>query len=419
MNRDDRVRFMISLAVALALHLVIGVVFSFVNWSTRSELSPPMYVELADFVEAQDREVEPPDSDDVDLEDDEADPEPAPELDPELEGPAPETEPDEPDEPEREAVARDDPEDSDDPAPVVEDAAESDSPAFEPDAPEERDAPAEEPPATETEPEDASEPTPEPAESPEPEAPEEEAAEIAAPRGFDTRDFADQLARSDRQTETERLDPAEDPPEDALPAMTEAEREQLEQQQEELDEFIRLTEEELVALQADIGDESAEPETEADPEIAAVQERLARLHERRERLEDTAELDVTGREREEPADRNGVDRDEEAGDRDTPFRDDIIWEGDGERRILGALELPELRREDFGPQGPPPWSEFSLSFQVNAEGQVRPGSVAFSPQPSATVRRRLVEAIHGWRFSPAPGADPITARGTIVVQASS
>ena len=93
----------------------------------------------------------------------------------------------------------------------------------------------------------------------------------------------------------------------------------------------------------------------------------------------------------------------------------IQWSGPEGGRGSGG-ELPSITASDF--QGPiPPRITFVVAFDVNSQGVVIPGSVVFQRRSGYTqVDRKVRSAILGWNFFPKPGADRETGVFTLVVE---
>ncbi len=91
----------------------------------------------------------------------------------------------------------------------------------------------------------------------------------------------------------------------------------------------------------------------------------------------------------------------------------IEWVGSGGRRPRGQLVLPTLTASDFGGQVPARIS-YLIVFEVNAAGQIVPGSLILRQSSGYTLADQKVRAsISSWGFDPAPGAPPVTAIATL------
>lgn len=96
-----------------------------------------------------------------------------------------------------------------------------------------------------------------------------------------------------------------------------------------------------------------------------------------------------------------------------PGGSSIDWGEAGSRSPIGTLTLPLLTASDFGGRVPARVS-YLIIFDVNAQGQVVPGSLILRQSSGYTLADQKVRAaLSTWRFEPAPGTPPVTAIATL------
>ncbi len=289
--------------------------------------------------------------------------------------------------------------------PALLDVPETEPPEPEPDPPLSEPEPEEviEPPPAESEPEPSEDPPP--TDQPEEPAPAEE----PAPRD---------PAPAPERTPTRPQGPTEEDVADALSGMlgSGSERERTERAPgdpaptTDAGEFVRARE---------------EARREFEQALAREQEYLDSLEAAGESVDEAGDSEATVT----PRIRDLIGRGTEIPDRpsepvsDAPASDDaegtddsgdgfVEWEGDGDSdRELIEYWLPDFDGSDLRASGARE-VRAQISFEVDAQGTVRPGSVnVLAPGLSPTGRRKVIEAVSSWRFDSRPGAR--VARGSI------
>jgi hypothetical protein len=366
----DRERLSASIALAVLLHAVVGVVFWLAGWTRVEpypEYTPPLYVDLeSSFVPEDPQEVveEPPEE--LNLQ------EPAPEQ-PAPAEPAPS-----------------------EPAPTEEAPATETPPAADV-APPQAAEPAPPPPASQpAETPDAPAP---PADSPTAPADPQPAQPEAEPQ--ETFDYEGNMATL--YGREERDDAPRRPADDGLFDIPEEPSEE----PEDLPDWVNQLD--------NAGIPTEEMETEEIEELAT-------------KIERDPELEALMRRANQAIEQGRVPQAETSGS-DSPRTSEsaspatetigenaaIQWSGPEGGRGPGG-ELPNITASDF--QGPiPPRITFVVAFDVDSQGVVIPGSVIVQRKSGSTqVDRKVRNAILGWKFLPKPGADRETGVFTLVVE---
>lgn len=365
----DRDRLLVAIGCALVIHAGVAVGLSLVEWSVTPERTP-LYVELSDPVLVDVPEtpepVEPP-------------PDTEPPVPAEPEPPEPEPAEPEPEETLEPPPAESEPEPVDEPDPV-----EEPEPAEEPEPT--PDAPAPEEPAPAPDEEQLAEPEPdEPAPAPEPEP--------RRPQGPTEEEVAEALGGM-LGTQTERERAARDPV-DPEPSVDDGEVARL--REEARREFERALEQEEEYF--DSLEDAGEPADEVGERDAAVTPRIHDLIGRATVVPDRPS---------EPVSDAPVTASEERTE--VPGGGIVEWEGGGDRRLI-EYWLPDFDGSDLRESGAPE-VRARVSFEVDAQGSVRPGSVnVLAPGLDPRGRRKVIEAVSSWRFEARPGVR--VARGSI------